>query len=261
MEPINHIIKLENVSVGYQQKKQQNPILENINIAIEQGKLIGIIGVNGSGKSTLLRTLARQQKNLSGTISIANKPIKNYTSNHWAKKVSWVHTENSIPSNLLVKELVALGRQPHTNWLDKLNNEDIKKINEALEFTKLTDLKDKTCTNLSDGQLQKTFIARAICQDTPGIFLDEPTTHLDISNKVETLKLLQKLCKDFGKTIVFSTHEIELSLQICDSIIIIDKNDVFLKSINSLMDSNLINSIFCNPNFYFDNRLNTFKLK
>lgn len=261
MEPKNHIIKLENVSVGYQQKKQQDPILENINITIEQGKLIGIIGTNGSGKSTLLRTLARQQKNLSGTISIAKKPIESYSIKNWAKQVSWVHTENSIPNNLLVKELVALGRQPHTNWLDKLNNEDIKKINEALRLTNLKKLEGKKCHTLSDGQLQKAFIARAICQDTPIIFLDEPTTHLDISNKVETLKLLHKLCKDFGKTIVFSTHEIELCLQVCDYMMAIDKNDVFLKSIENLISSELINSIFRSPNLYFDNRLNTFKLK
>ena len=261
MKTKKHIIELENVGIGYSNKKQNKPIIENISLKIEQKKLVGIIGPNGSGKSTLLRTLAKQQNALIGEISIFEKSIDSYSIQNWAKKVSWVKTESNISKNMTVKELVTLGRQPYTNWLDKITKEDEAKIEEALELTNLSKFRNKKCFTLSDGQLQRVFIARAIAQDTPIILLDEPTTHLDLHYKVEIMKLLKILCTKYEKTILFSSHEIELALQVCDSMISFGKNDVKLNEINSLISSNRINSIFNSDNFHFNFAKKAFIIK
>lgn len=247
-----NIIQVEHLNIGYPKKKEVTTVLSNINLTIPCGELIGIIGANGTGKSTLLRTLAHQQEKLSGNILIDNKPIESYSINSWAKKVSWVHTETLIPQSLNVQELVSLGRQPYTNWLDQLKKHDIEKIEESITLTDLKAIKHRKCSTLSDGQLQRVFIARALAQDTPIIFLDEPTTHLDLHHKVETLTLLKTLCKKFNKTIVFSSHEIELVLQVCDQIICITNQTTSLSSPKKLMKSNELNHLFKNSNVHFD---------
>lgn len=261
MKPKNTIIKITDLTIGYTQGKQQTSILSNINISLPKGELIGIIGANGTGKSTLLRTLAHQQEKLSGTILINNTPIENYSVNAWATQVSWVHTETIIPRSLSVFELVSLGRQPYTNWLDKLTKTDLLKIEESLELTDLKKLRNKKCSTLSDGQLQRVFIARAIAQDTSVIFLDEPTTHLDLHHKVETLTLLKSLCEKFNKTIVFSSHEIELVLQICNQIVSINNEQVVLHTAEQLINSTILNHLFKNSNVQFDKGSKSFKIK
>ena len=261
MKPKKTVIKITDLAIGYTQGKQQTNILSNINISLPIGELIGIIGANGTGKSTLLRTLAHQQEKLSGTILINNTPIENYSINAWATQVSWVHTETIIPRSLSVFELVSLGRQPYTNWLDKLTKTDLLKIEESLELTDLKKLRNKKCSTLSDGQLQRIFIARAIAQDTSVIFLDEPTTHLDLHHKVETLTLLKSLCEKFNKTIVFSSHEIELVLQICNQIVSINNEQVVLHTAEQLIDSTILNHLFKNSNVQFDKGSKSFKIK
>lgn len=261
MKPKKTVIKITDLAIGYTQGKQQTNILSNINISLPIGELIGIIGANGTGKSTLLRTLAHQQEKLSGTILINDIPIENYSINAWATQVSWVHTETIIPRSLSVFELVSLGRQPYTNWLDKLTKTDLLKIEESLELTDLISLRNKKCSTLSDGQLQRVFIARAIAQDTSVIFLDEPTTHLDLHHKVETLTLLKSLCEKFNKTIVFSSHEIELVLQICNQILSITPKKVALHTPEQLMETPILNDLFKNSAVYFDKNNLSFKIK
>ena len=254
-------IQVSDLAIGYTQGKQRNTILSNINLTLTQGELIGIIGANGTGKSTLLRTLAHQQEKLTGTILINNIPIENYSINSWATQVSWVHTETIIPSSLSVFELVSLGRQPYTNWLDKLTPTDLLKIEESLALTDLKDFKSHKCSTLSDGQLQRVFIARAIAQDTPVIFLDEPTTHLDLHHKVETLTLLKSLCAKFNKTIVFSSHEIELVLQICNQILSITNKKVALHTPEQLVETYILNDLFKNSAVFFDKEKTGFRIK
>ena len=261
MKPKKTVIKITDLAIGYTQGKQQTNILSNINISLPIGELIGIIGANGSGKSTLLRTLAHQQEKLSGTILINDIPIENYSINAWATQVSWVHTETIIPRSLSVFELVSLGRQPYTNWLDKLTKTDLLKIEESLELTDLISLRNKKCSTLSDGQLQRVFIARAIAQDTSVIFLDEPTTHLDLHHKVETLTLLKTLCSTFNKTIVFSSHGIELVMQICNQVLSIVDNKVSIHSSKELIQLDTLNELFKNSSVYYNKDSRSFQIK
>ena len=137
-----------------------------------------------------------------------------------AQNLSVVLTEKLPPSNLTVWELIALGRQPYTNWIGKLTDNDIAKINEAMNYRKSDIWQQKIHFEISDGQLQIVLIARALAQDTPLIILDEPTTHLDLLHKVVLFKLLKKLTQETGKCILFSTHDIDMAIQLSDEIII-----------------------------------------
>jgi iron complex transport system ATP-binding protein len=148
---------------------------------------VALIGVNGVGKSTLLRSLSGLQESLSGEIIINDTPLHNLTPQERSEYISLVLTEQPISKNLSVLELIALGRQPYTNWIGSLSSDDLQHINTAIELVNIEVLRDKKCYELSDGQLQKVLIARALAQNTPVIILDEPTTHLDIYHQAYVL--------------------------------------------------------------------------
>ncbi len=255
------ILKTENLSVGYVSKKVKTVVASNINIELKQGQLVGLIGANGVGKSTLLRTLTNVQKSLNGTVFINEKNIKNYNPLDLAKVMSLVLTEQIASKNLSVFELVALGRQPYTNWVGNLSENDISIIYNALNQTNITDLKHKKCFELSDGQLQKVMIARALAQDTDLIILDEPTTHLDMYHKAYILKLLQKLAQETNKTILFSSHEIDLAIQLCDNLIVMTKTEVISDSPCNLISKGTFNRLFPKDLIAFDEKTGSFRVK
>jgi len=263
MKPDNQkiILKTDQLSIGYLSKKKQNIIASNINISLKKGQLVGLIGANGIGKSTLIRTLTNVQKPLKGEIFINSKNINQYDGLELAKVLSLVLTENVSSKNLSVFELVALGRQPYTNWVGSLSEHDIDKVNLALEYTNISNLKDNNCFELSDGQLQKVMIARALAQDTDLIILDEPTTHLDMYHKAYILKLLQKLTQETGKTILFSSHEIDLAIQLCDTLIVMTKDNVVYDQPCNLIAKGAFNSLFPKDLIAFDEKSGSFKVK
>ena len=163
-----------------------------------------------------------------------------------------VLTEKLPASNLTVFELVALGRQPHTNWIGSLAEIDLEKIKEALFITKLEFLQNKKHTEISDGQLQKALVARALAQDAPLIILDEPTTHLDLVNKISLLKLLQQLTKQTNKCILFSTHDIDLAIQIADEMIVITDTTVSQNTPCNLIETGIFDQLFDDELVFFD---------
>ncbi len=246
------VLSTSNLSIGYQSKKEKNIIAENLNLTFEQGKLISLVGGNGIGKSTLLRTLTGIQKPLSGTVLLNNKNISSYQSIDLAQNLSLVLTEKLPPSNLSVFELIALGRQPYTNWLGKLSAEDLDKINDAISLTHTEHLIDKKNYEISDGQLQIVLIARAIAQDTAVIILDEPTTHLDLHHKVSVFKLLKKLSQETNKSILFSTHDIDLAIQVSDEMIVMTESSVEQDQPCNLITKGVFNSLFKDSSITFD---------
>lgn len=246
------ILQAENISIGYSQKKKQKVVAENISISLEKGKLISLIGANGIGKSTLLRTITGIQKPICGDVILNDKKIVDYTSLQLAQQLSLVLTESLPPSNLTVFELVALGRQPYTNWIGSLTDEDIYKINQAIELTQINHLADKKHYEISDGQLQKVLIARALAQDTPLIILDEPTTHLDLLHKISLFKLLKKLTSETQKCILFSTHDIDLAIQLSDEIIIMTPEKVIQDEPQTLIQNHAFDDLFQDENIKFD---------
>jgi iron complex transport system ATP-binding protein len=244
-----HILKVSNLSIGYTSKNEVKTIASNLNIEIKAGNLVCLLGKNGIGKSTLLRTLTKVQPSLKGEILINSLKLESYNYKNLAKLVSLVLTERLPDSSLTVYELVALGRQPYTNWIGYLTTEDIHIIESAFEKTNTKHLMHFKCYELSDGQLQKVLIARALAQNTPIIVLDEPTAHLDLHHTINTFSLLKNLATQFKKTIIVSTHEVNLALQLANELwlmtpskFISGKTETLVKNNNvqELFDSNLI---------------------
>jgi len=248
----NLFLHTKNASIGYIHKKKNIPIASGIELSLEKGKLTALIGANGIGKSTLLRTLTGIQKPLSGVVLLHGKDIASYSATQLAQELSVVLTEKLPPSNLTVFELVALGRQPYTNWIGKLTSEDYDKINNAIEQTEIGHLIHKRHYEISDGQLQKVLIARALAQDTPLIILDEPTTHLDLLHKVSLFKLLKKLTHETQKCILFSTHDIDLAIELSDEIIVMTNENTIQGTPSQLIATGILNTLFGDENVVFD---------
>lgn len=257
----NNILSTSNLSIGYATNKEKNYIAQNVNLHLQSGKLIALIGANGIGKSTLLRTLTGIQKPLSGAVFLNEKNIQSYKPLELAQQLSLVLTEKLPPSNLTVFELIALGRQPYTNWVGKLSEEDCTKIHEAMELTQINHLATKRHFEISDGQLQKVLIARALAQDTPLIILDEPTTHLDLLHKVAVFKLLKKMAHKTGKCILFSTHDIDMAIQLSDEMIIMTEENVIQDQPCNLISKGLFNALFKDENIVFDGQKGKFIIK
>lgn len=255
------VLKTEDLSIGYTSKKKQTLIASHINVELKKGELVGLVGANGIGKSTLLRTLTKVQPKIEGHISINDKSLQSYSNIDLAKVLSLVLTEHLPSKNFTVFELIALGRQPYTNWVGNLSEHDIAIISNAIKQINIEDLKHKKCFELSDGQLQKVMIARALAQDTDLIILDEPTTHLDMYHKAYILKLLQKLAKETNKTILFSSHEVDLAIQLCDNLIVMTNNEVVSDQPCNLIKKGVFNTLFPKDLIAFDNNTGSFKVK
>ena len=260
IESKNIILKTENLSIGYQTKKAQTLIASEIDIELNSGELVGLVGANGIGKSTLLRTITKIQPQLNGNIKIKNKVLEDYSNIELAKVLSLVLTEAVSSKNLSVFELIALGRQPYTNWIGYLKDNDKLIVDQAISQTNLEDIKYKKCYELSDGQLQKVMIARALAQDTDIIVLDEPTTHLDMYHKAYILKLLQRLAKTNNKTILFSSHEIDLAIQLCDKLIVMTKGEVITDSPKELIKQGKFDALYPKDLITFDTDSESFKV-
>ncbi|GGX15017.1 ABC transporter ATP-binding protein [Aquimarina muelleri] len=238
-----------------------NVIATDINLKLHQGELIGLVGANGIGKSTLLRTLSRVQPALHGKVLLSDQDIQSFKSVELASQLSIVLTEQIASKNLTVQELVALGRQPYTNWVGTMAEADIEKIRKAIEITHITSLVNKRCFELSDGQMQKALIARAIAQDTPFIMLDEPTTHLDIYHKAYILKLLKRLAFETKKTILFSTHEIDFAIQLCDKMIVMNRDGFEFGRPKELIQCRAFSSLFPEDLILFDTQTGSYKVR
>jgi iron complex transport system ATP-binding protein len=249
-------IALDGLSIGY----GQHTIAKNISYEFLKGELIAVVGVNGIGKSTLLRSITKLQPILDGMVAVVGNPIEHLNPTELSKLMALVLTEPLATKNLTVEELLALGRQPYTNWLGTLAKSDISKIELGISQFNLAGIRTKKCFELSDGQLQRVLIARAMIQDTPLIVLDEPTTHLDLQNKVQILKLLQQLAHKHEKTVVFSTHEIDLAIQLCDKILILDGDENPFGTPAELIKKGSFEKLFQSETVRFDAKTRTFKI-
>lgn len=255
------ILKTQNLSIGYSSGKSKTIVASNINIELKKGELVGLIGANGIGKSTLLRTLTKVQSPIDGGIYVNDTELKRISPIDLAKVLSLVLTEPVASKNLSVYELVALGRQPYTNWIGNPSKEDIEITNRAISQINIEHLRNKKCFELSDGQLQNVMIARALAQDTDLIILDEPTTHLDMYHKAYILKLLQKLAKETGKTILFSSHEIDLAIQLCDTLIVMTDAEVVSDQPCNLISNGVFETLFPKDLIAFDEKTGSFRVK
>jgi iron complex transport system ATP-binding protein len=254
-------IEAINLKVGYNANSHRaRQIGPEISFNALEGELVALIGRNGSGKSTLLRTLTKLQPPLSGKVIIGSKELHTLPVEDIAKLVSFVSTEVLRVQNFSVFELVALGRFPYTNWLGRLDISDKQKSNEAIEMVGLTHLSDKNIMEISDGERQRAMIARAIAQDTSIIILDEPTAYLDLLNKYEIVHLLSDLAHIHHKTIIFSTHDLNITLSEADKVLIIDEDHTAFDSPDNLINQGQFDKLF-GDKLFFDRLTGTFKKK
>jgi iron complex transport system ATP-binding protein len=216
-------IQLQNLSTGYRENGGNKLVSSNISADIESNELTCLIGANGIGKSTLMRTLAAFQPKISGEIMVQGKEIDAYTDKELARIISVVLTERCDIQNMTVEELVGLGRSPYTGFWGTLNDADKEVVKQSIAWVGIEHLSQRHVQTLSDGERQKTMIAKALAQETPIIFLDEPTAFLDMPNRYELCNLLRSLAHNEGKCILFSTHDVDAALPVCDSFAIIEE--------------------------------------
>ena len=245
-------VVLQNLSIGYLTKDSRKVVATGLNATINSGELTCLLGRNGIGKSTLLRTLSAFQPALDGDINIAlnshpspltshpssiihhpsspltshpspiihhpSSPLTSLSDKERSRVIGIVLTEKPDVQNMTIEELVGMGRSPYTGFWGTLDAEDEKIVREAIRLVGIENLRGRMVHTLSDGERQKVMIAKALAQQTPIIYLDEPTAFLDFPSKVETMQLLRKLAAEEQKTIFLSTHDVELSLQLADKI-------------------------------------------
>lgn len=219
-------IRLEHLSIGY---KGREVVADDINIEIRNGELTCLIGHNGVGKSTLLKTISGFLPAKSGRVMIgAAGDVATMTRQQLAKRVGVVLTGRPDVQNLTVEEIVGLGRSPYTGYLGRLSDEDCRIVSDAIGLVGITRLKGRMIQSLSDGERQKTMIAKALAQQTPAILLDEPTSFLDFRSKVDMFRLLQDLAHKQDKLILLSTHDLELAVRLSDRLVELNENGIHI---------------------------------
>ncbi len=233
------MLRLDKVSAGYMGLN----IIEDISLSFEKGKIISIIGKNGCGKTTLLKTASRLLKPYSGDILLDGKSIFNMASKEVAKHISYLPQNRDVPS-IKAYDLVMHGRFPYLGFPRIPTSEDKRIVEDAIERLGITDYKDKNIRDLSGGERQKVYIAMILAQDTDLIFLDEPTTYLDINHQLEILEMVKGL-KKMGKTIVMVIHDLNSALTYSDKVCLMDKGEIVIyDSPKAVYESKLIEKVF-----------------
>jgi len=218
------LFNTKELTIGYRQKSGNKILQKNLALTINSGEIVSLMGQNGVGKTTFIKTISGLLEPLSGDVFYNGTSLQKISNQDLSKKLSLVLTEKPFSFNMSVLELVALGRHPYSNWIGILSNEDKEVIEWAITETNTNYLADQKLYQLSDGQLQKVMIARALAQQTDLIFLDEPAAHLDLHNKIEVMMLLRKIAKQ-GKSILISTHDMQISTQLSDKLWLFNFNE------------------------------------
>ena len=242
------MIQLKDLTLGYGQRI----LLDRVSAKLSEGGLIALLGRNGSGKSTLLRAIARLGEIASGEVLLNGKEISRLLTEELAKIISFVTTEKIRIPNLKCQDVVALGRAPYTNWVGRLEARDREIVAQSLALLDMSTYAERTMDQMSDGECQRIMIARALAQDTPIILLDEPTSFLDLPNRYELGVLLQKLAHEQNKCILFSTHELDIALTLCDSIALIDRPHLHYLPTQQMINSGHIERLFRIETITFD---------
>lgn len=249
----NAIYTTHDLAVGYRNGKNAVTLLHGLNLTLESGKLVALLGQNGAGKSTLLRALTCDERPLSGTIQVDGKNLAEMSQKERSRLIGLVSTDRIQAGALTVRELVALGRQPHTGFLGRLDDEDHEIVRQSMEDAGIIGKAEDYVASLSDGERQKAMIARALAQQTPIIILDEPTAFLDVASRIETMRLLQTLAHDRGKAVLLSSHDISQSLMLADELwLITTDRQVITGTTTDLLASGAMDRLFTNRSIHFN---------
>ena len=249
----NAILTTHNLAVGYRNGKQQVTLLSGLNLHLDKGKLVALLGQNGAGKSTLLRAITCDERPIGGTIEVEGKNLLEMPQKERSRLLGLVSTERIQAGALTVEELVGLGRQPHTGFLGRLDDEDHRIVRQAMADAGIAAKAGEYIASLSDGVRQKAMIARALAQETPLIVLDEPTAFLDVASRIETMRLLQTLAHDRGKAVLLSSHDISQSLMLADELwLITTDRQVLTGTTTDLVAAGAMDHLFTNRSIHFN---------
>lgn len=250
------MIRLNDLTIGYGRRI----LLQHASATIPAGELVALVGRNGTGKSTLLRAIAGFGERLGGEIRLDGHSLETLSPQQLATTVSFVTTERVRIPNLRCEDVVALGRAPYTNWIGRVQEQDKAIVERSLELVGMAAFAEKTMDRMSDGECQRILIARALAQDTPVILLDEPTAFLDLPNRYELATLLRRLAHDEGKCILFSTHDLDVALGLCDAVALIDTPDLHCLPASDMASSGHIERLFAGAGISFDPATLTIRL-
>jgi len=251
-------VTLHNLSIGYQTKGNEKVVANGLNATINRGELTCLLGRNGIGKSTLLRTLSAFQPALDGEVMIYNdltsclSPLTSFTDKERSRLIGIVLTEKPDVQNMTIEELVGMGRSPYTGFWGTLDSDDKAIVDEAIRLVGVESLKGRMIHTLSDGERQKVMIAKALAQQTPIIYLDEPTAFLDFPSKVEMMQLLRRLASEEQKIIFLSTHDVELSLQLADCIWLMEPGRLNVGTPHQLAETGALSRFIEHDGIAFD---------
>ena len=247
------LLQLNNLSVGYTNGKNKTIVVADISLSLPRGCVVSLLGANGAGKSTLLRTIAGAQPAISGEVKIAGELIGKLSRHEMARLISVVTTDRTNAGGLTVEELVALGRQPYTGFLGRLDANDRKMVRDAIESVGITHKLHSFVAELSDGERQKAMIAKALAQNAPIILLDEPTSFLDVASRVDVLQLLHHLARCENKAILLSSHDVALSLAMSDRLWMLVGNSKLIDGqTEDIVLQGKLNHLFSTDNVKFD---------
>ena len=254
-------IELRHLRTGYTERRRSVVISPDLSLSIRPGEIVMLMGPNGSGKSTLMHTMAGLLPPLAGKVQLGEKPLSSLTMKEVARQLSLVLTERIPAGNMDVWEVVTIGRYPYTGFRGVLSTEDKRICEEALATCRLTELRERIFDTLSDGEKQRVMIARALAQETPLILLDEPTAHLDLPSRLEVTTMLRTLAHKLGKSILISTHELDLALGWADTIWLLDRSGaITAKAPEDLILDGDIERVFGDPRLRFDQERGEFSI-
>ena len=254
-------VVLQDLTIGYTSKGNEKVVAKGLNATLNAGELTCLLGRNGIGKSTLLRTLAAFQPPLRGSILLATSPLTALTDKELSRTIGLVLTERPDVQNMTVRFLVGMGRSPYTGFWGTLSATDEAIVDEAIRMVGIESLENRQVQTLSDGERQKVMIAKALAQQTPIIYLDEPTAFLDFPSKVEMMQLLRRLARDGQKTIFLSTHDVELSLQLADRIWLMEPDMLHVGIPHELADSGVLSKFIEQGGISFDTQSLTIRVQ
>ncbi len=253
------LLSCTHLEIGYPSANKS--LAHNINLLLDKGELFSILGANGCGKSTFLKTLSGLIESIKGNVFLKGKNISEYTPAALSYELSFVANEKNIAFNPNVFEYTSLGRIPYRAWHNKLSSKDRLQTIEALRLVNMENFANRKLSELSDGERQKVSIARALCQDTDIVLMDEPTAFLDVKNKFELMKLLRTLCDNQKKLIIFTTHDIDLALQFSDRMLIFSEQQAYFGYPEDLILNRHLEKLYQNEDIFFDTKELRFRIK
>ncbi len=233
-------MRIEGVSAGY----GANIIVDGVSIELKKGEILSLIGPNGGGKSTLLKSVSGQLKLINGAVYLGKMNLKDIPARELSREMSIVTTERVKPQHMTCRDVVLAGRIPFTDGFGIFRDEDKEVAENAIKLLKIEKIAGKQFSDLSDGQKQRTLIARAICQSPEYLIMDEPTSYLDIRHRMELMEVIKELASK-GVTIIMSLHELELAISVSDRLMLIyDDGSSRCETPEEVMDKDLIRDLF-----------------